>query len=50
MMINKSWCKTAVWFLVVFSIFSSNIPLDFHEPIPVVPQKYLKYFLAGINT
>ena len=36
--------------LVIFSIFSSEIPLDFHESIRVVSQKKLIYFLAGINT
>ena len=34
----------------IFSIFSSDIPLDFYESILVVPLKYLMYFLAGINT
>ena len=37
-------------YLVIFSIFSSDIPLDFHELIRVVLLKYLMYFLAGINT
>ena len=36
--------------LVIFSVFSSDIPLDFHESIGVLPIKYLIYFLAGINT
>ena len=36
--------------LVMILILSSYIPLDFHESIPVVPLKYLMYFLAGINT
>ena len=36
--------------LVSFSIFSSDIPLDFQESIRVVPLNYLMYFLAGINT
>ena len=36
--------------LVIFSVFSSDIPLDFHESIRVLPIKYLIYFLAGINT
>ena len=35
--------------LVIFSIFSSEIPLDFEELIRLV-LKYLMYFLAGINT
>ena len=36
--------------LVIFSIYSSEIPLDFYKAIRVVPSKYLMYFLAGINT
>ena len=36
--------------LVMILILSSYIPLDFHESIPVVPLKYLMYFLAVINT
>ena len=36
--------------LVIFSIFSSDIPLDFDESIQVMPLKYLMYFLAGLNT
>ena len=36
--------------LVIFSIFSSDILLDFQESIWVVPLKYLMYFLAGLNT
>ena len=36
--------------LVMFSIFSSDIPLEFYESIRVVPLKYLMHFLAGINT
>ena len=36
--------------LVIFLIFSSEIPLDFHGSIRVVPLKYLLYFLAGMNT
>ena len=35
--------------VVIFSINSSDIPLDFHDSILVVPLKYLMYFLAGIN-
>ena len=35
--------------LVIFSINSSDIPLDFHDSILAVPLKYLMYFLAGIN-
>ena len=44
-MINKSWRKTD---LVIFSILPSEIPLDFHNSIQVVPIKYLMYLLAGI--
>ena len=36
--------------LVILSIFSSDIPFDFHKLIQVVPLKYSKYFLSGINT
>ena len=37
--------------LVIFSIFSSDNPLDFHESIPVVVSlKYLMHISAGINT
>ena len=36
--------------LVMFSMFSSDIPLDFQEWIQVVPLKYLMYLLAGVNT
>ena len=36
--------------LVIFSIRSSDIPLDLDDSIRVVPVKYLIYFLAGINT
>ena len=36
--------------LVTFSIFSSDIPLDFHNSIRVVPLKYIIYSLAGIKT
>ena len=35
--------------LVVFSIFSPDIPLDFHESIWVALLKYLMYFSAGIS-
>ena len=35
--------------LVIFSIFSSEISLDFHESIRSVPLKHL-IFLSGINT
>ena len=46
-MINKSWCKLLSE-SVIFSRFSSDISLDFHESIRVVPLKDLIYFLAGI--
>ena len=36
--------------LIIFSILSSGIPLDFHDSIRVVPIKYLMYILVGINT
>ena len=49
MMISKSGAKL-LSDLVIFSIFSSDIPLDFHKSIGVVPLKYLMYFLAGITT
>ena len=35
--------------LVIFSILSSDIPLDFHDSIRVVPVKYLVHFLAVIK-
>ena len=35
--------------LVISLIFSSDISLDFHELIRVVPLKYLMYFLTGIK-
>ena len=36
--------------LVIVSILSSDIPLDFHNSIRVVPLKYVMYILAGRNT
>ena len=36
--------------LAVFSIFPSDISLEFDETIQVMPLKYLMYFLAGLNT
>ena len=36
--------------LVIFSIFSSGIPLDFYKSVRVVALKYLMYFLHGIDT
>ena len=51
---NKWWStKVGAKFLsdlVIFSIISSDISLDFHDSIQVVPLKYLIYILAGINT
>ena len=49
MMMTKSWSKL-LSDLVIFSILSSDIPLDIHNSIRIVPAKYLKYFLGGINT
>ena len=37
-------------YLVIFAIFSSEIPLEFHGSMRVVPIKYIMYFIAGINT
>ena len=36
--------------LVICSILSSDIPLNFHDAIQVVPAKYLIHFLASKNT
>ena len=36
--------------LVIVSILSYDILLDFQESIQVVPPKHLMYFLAGIKT
>ena len=35
--------------LVIFLILSSDILLDSHEQIRVVPLKYLMCFLTGMN-
>ena len=35
--------------LVMILTFSSDISLDFHKSIRIVPLKYLMYFLADIN-
>ena len=35
--------------LVIFSIFSFDIPLIFHNLIQVVPLEYLMYFFASIS-
>ena len=52
--IDKWWLtKVGTKFLsdlVIFSIFSFDIPLHFHELIWVVPRKCLMYFSAGMNT
>ena len=47
---DKRWYAKFLSDEVTFSIFSSNIQLNFRESVPVVPLKYLMYFLAGINT
>ena len=52
---DNKWCSTKVGAkllsdLVIFSIFSFGISLDFHKSTRVVPLKHLMYFLAGINT
>ena len=46
---NTWWSKKVGTKLLslIFSILSSDIPLDFHESMPL---KYLMYFLAGLNT
>ena len=54
-MSDNKWWSTKVGLkllsdFIIFSIFSSDNPLDFHESIRVVPLKYLMYFLTGINT
>ena len=54
-MSNNTWWSIKVGAkllsdLVIFSIFFSGIPLDFHESIQVLSLKYLMYFLAGINS
>ena len=52
-MSGNTWWSTKVGAklvsdLDIFSIFSSEIPLDFHESIGVL-LKYLMHVLAGIN-
>ena len=37
-------------YLVIFSKFYSDIPLDFHDSNRVVPLNYLMCFLAVVNT
>ena len=49
MMINKAGAKL-LSDLIIFSIVSSQITLDFHESIRIVPLGYLMYFLTDINT
>ena len=49
MMINKIGAKLLPD-LVIFSILSSDIQLDFRDLIWVVPVKHLVHFLAGLNT
>ena len=54
-MSGNTWWSTTVGTkllsdLIIFSIFSFYIPLDFHKSIRVVPLKNLMYFLAGINS
>ena len=51
MLDNKLWSTGAKLMsdFVIFSLFSSGIPLDFHESIRVVTLKYLTYFLVGIK-
>ena len=54
-MSGNKWLSTKVWAkllsdLVIFSILSSEIPLDFHRSIRVVPLKYLMSFLVVINS
>ena len=51
---NNWWsarvCAKLLSALVIFSIFYSDIRLNFHESIQAVPLKYLMCFLGGINT
>ena len=54
-MSGKKWRSAKVgtkllFDLILFLILSSEIPLDFHDSMWVVPLKYLMYFLAGIKT
>ena len=54
LMSGNTWWSTKVGAkllsdLVIFSIFSFDITLDFHESIRVVSLNYSAYFLAGIN-
>ena len=51
---NEWWCTKVgaklLSDLVIFSTFSSDIQLDFHNSIRVVPVESLMYLSAGINT
>ena len=51
---NKWWSTKVIAkllsYLVIFSIFSSEIPLDFYQSIQVMQLKYIMCFLAGTNT
>ena len=51
---NKGWSTKVgaklLFDLVMFSILSSYIPLDFQRSTRVVPLKYLMFFLVAINT
>ena len=49
MMITKVGAKL-LSDLVIFSILSSDIPLESHEWIWVVAWKYLMCFMTGIDT
>ena len=54
-MSGNKWWSTKVGVkllsdLIIFSILSSGILLDFHNSIQVVPVKYSTYFLVGIHT
>ena len=54
-MSDNTWWSTKVstkllFDLVIFSIFSSEIPFDFNDSVRVVPLKYLMCFLAGTYT
>ena len=47
-MTNKSSCKIAVLFSYIFNTFS-DIPLDFHKLIRVVPLKKINIFGSRYN-
>ena len=49
MMINKVGEKL-LSDLAIFSTLFSDVSLDLHKSIRVLPQKYIIYFLTGINT